>query len=153
MVHHHTLWPGDVIMKVGGTKRMLDFTALWCGLGLGEVLGEDAGHGRAAVPVGDLGLDDGTDGATLDREGEEKLDYVRMAVAGSAAESGVVKSGRVDASLQRQNEEELDDVCVTVHGSIAESAVVVYDRVDATLLKEVSHRGDGPGPRSSSKRG
>ncbi len=49
---------------------MLDFTALWCRVGLGEVLGEEAGHGRAAVPVRDLGLDDGTAGATLDRESQ-----------------------------------------------------------------------------------
>mgnify|MGYP003728234865 CR=1 FL=1 len=51
MVHHHTLWPGDVILEAVGTKCMLDFTALWCRLGEGEVLAEDVDHGRAEVLV------------------------------------------------------------------------------------------------------
>ena len=66
---------------------MLDFTALWGTLGLGEVVGEDAGHGPAEVPVGELVLDDGTAGATLQRQIEETLDDVRVTVLGSPLES------------------------------------------------------------------
>ena len=90
---------------------MLDFTALWCTLGVDEVLGEDVEHGRAEVPVGEQVLDDGTAGATLDREGEEKLDNGRVAVQGSPAKSEAVTGGRVDATLQRQIEEKQDDGC------------------------------------------
>ena len=199
---------------------MLDFTALWCRLGQGEVLAEEAGHGRAEVP-GEHILDDGTAGATLDREIKEKLNDVRVALPGSRAESVVVIGGRVNATLQRQIEKTLDDVrvanqgseaqCVVVIGgrvdatlqrqiekklndvrmavlgseaesvvviggrvdatlqlqiekklddgrvavprSVAQCAVVIGGRVDATLLNKVSHRGDGAGPSSSSKRG
>ena len=51
-----------------------DFTSLRCRLVLGEVIGEDVEHGQADVSDEELTLDDSTAGATLDREGEEKLD-------------------------------------------------------------------------------
>ncbi len=79
---------------------MLDFTALRCRVGLGEVLGEDVDHGRAEVRVGELVLDDGAAGATSNRQIEEKLDDVRVAVLDSVAESVVVIGGRVDAALE-----------------------------------------------------
>ena len=119
---------------------MLDFTALWCRVGLGEVLGEDVDNGRAEVPNGELVLDDSTAGATLDREIEEKLNDVRVALLDSVAENVVVIRGRVGATLQWQIEKKLDNVNVPVPRSTAESVVIVRARVDATLLKEVSHR-------------
>ncbi len=131
----------------------LDFTALRCRVGLVEVLGEDVDHGRAEAPVGKHVLDDGTAWATLDREGEEKLDDVRVAIPGSRAESVVVIGRRVDATLQRQIEEKLDDVRVANIGSDAKSVVVIRGRVDATLLKEVSHRGDEASKGSLGERG
>ena len=45
-------------------------------LELRQVLGENVDHGRAEVPDGELVLDDGTAGATLDRKIKEKLDDV-----------------------------------------------------------------------------
>ena len=113
----------------------LDFTALRCRVGLVEVLGEGLHHCRAEVPVGEQILDDGTTGATSDREGEEKLDDARATMQDRPAESGVVTSGRVDAALHRQIEKKLDDVGVALLGSRAERGVAISGRVDATLQR------------------
>ena len=106
------------------------------------MLGEDAGHDRAEFPDREHILDDGKAGATLDREIEEKLNDVRVALPGSRAESVVIIGGRVDATFQRQIEEKLDDVDVPVPRSIAKSVVATCGRVDTKLQRQIEEKLD-----------